>query len=128
MATKDQYTVAVVNEINLAKTSVTIAANGTDSTVLNCGAVCPTGVFLPASLVNCNLSFYVSKTPNGTFYPVCNFDGSDFSIVGLAGNFVPLSPAMFNSALYLQVISDTSQTAGAVIDFALCPIFQGIHT
>ena len=126
MSVKNQFQVGVVNEIN-SNTQVSVALNATSSSILNCGGTAPTGIFLPASFVSCNITFNVCKTPNGTFVPVTNFDGSTFVVAGTASVFIPLLPAMFNSVLYIQLGFSAMQTTAEIIDFALAPIYQGIH-
>lgn len=126
MSLKSQFQVAVVNEIS-NNTTVNIAASSESSTILNCGGTSPTGIILPANFTSCNLTFMVSKTPNGTFVPLTNFDGSAFALAAAASEWIPLLPAMFNSVLYLQLSCSVSQTDAVVVDFALAPIYQGIH-
>ena len=126
MSLKAQFEVAVVNEIS-SNTSVTVSASATSSSVLTCGGTSPTGIFLPSTFVTSNITFKVCKTPDGSFLPVRNFDGTAFTVAGAASTFVPLLPSMFNSVLYIQLSFDQTQTSAEVIDFALCPIFQGLH-
>lgn len=128
MALKSQYQVAVVNENNLANTAVTIAASGTVSSVLNCGGTSPAAIIIPPGFTSANISFQVCKTPNGTFLPLTNFDGSAFAIAAVASEVIPLQPAMFNSILFLQVVSSVTQSSAVVLDFNLVPIYQGIHS
>lgn len=127
MAQKSRYMVAVVDEINPSSTSVTIASGGTNSTILECGGTSPTGIIFPSGWSTGNVSFKVCKTPGGSFVPLTNFDGSSFSITAAPSTWVPLQPAQFNSVLYVQVISSATQSSSVVVDFALAPIFQGIH-
>lgn len=126
MSIKSQFQVAVVNEIN-SNTQVSVALNATSSSILNCGGTAPTGIFLPSTFVNANITFNVCKTPNGTFVPVTNFDGTPFVVAGTASVYIPLLPAMFNSVLYIQLGFSAAQTTAEIIDFALAPIFQGVH-
>lgn len=127
MGIKSQYTVAVVNTTN-SDTQVSVAASGTTSSILTCGGAAPTGIFLPSTFIACNITFNVSKTPGGVFVPVTNFDGSSFVVAASASTFVPLLPAMFNSVLFIQLGFSSAQTTAEIIDFAMCPIFQGIHS
>lgn len=60
--------------------------------------------------------------------PLQNFDGTDFAIYVPTGNvWIPLQPAQFNSITYVQISCSEAQEAAAVVDFALAPIFQGLH-
>jgi hypothetical protein len=123
---KHNFRVAVINTTN-SETQVTVATGATSSSVLECGGAAPVGIFLPASFISCNITFNVCKTPNGTFLPMTNFDGSTFTVAAIASTFIPLLPAMFNSVLFIQLGFSSSQTTAEVIDFALAPIYQGIH-
>lgn len=127
MSLLKQFQVAVVSEINLNITGVTFAAGANTSSVLTCGGASPTGIFIPSTFTASNITFLVSKTPNGTFYPLTNFDGSAFAVAVTASTFVPLLPAMFNSLLYVQLQTSSNQVSATYVDFALCPIFQGLH-
>ena len=127
MGIKSQYSVAVVNTTD-SDTQVSVVANATTSSVLQCGGAAPTGIFLPSTFVACNITFNVCKTPSGTFVPVTNFDGSAFTTAGSASVFIPLLPAMFNSVLYIQLGFSVAQTTAEIIDFSLAPIFQGLHS
>lgn len=127
MGTKAQYAVAVVNEQGVANTSVAIAASGTVSTIINCGGTAPTGILVPSGFTSATLSFAACKTPDGTFLPITNFDGTAFGIAAVASKWIPLQPAMFNSITYLQVTASVTQVSAVVLDFALAPIFQGLH-
>ena len=127
MSLKSQFQVAVVNEINPANTAVTIASGGTTSTVLACGGTAPTGIIFPNGWSSGTVSFNVCKTPNGTFIPLTNFDGSSYSITAVANTWVPLQPAQFNSILFLEIVSSVTQGSAMTVDFALAPIYQGIH-
>ncbi|MDE2024908.1 MAG: hypothetical protein KGJ07_00265 [Patescibacteria group bacterium] len=126
MGIKSQYAVAVVNTLN-GDSEVTVAAGATTSSTLGCGGTSPTGIFLPSTFISCNITFNVSKNPNGPFVPVTNFDGSSFTVAGAASEFIPLLPAMFNSVLFIQLSFSVAQTSAEVIDFALSPLFQGVH-
>jgi hypothetical protein len=127
MSIKKQFKVAVVNEENIAHTGVTYVASQTVSPVFNCEGVCPTQIFFPSNWTAGNISFLVSKLPNGPFVPLTNFDGSALSIATTASMCLPLNPALFNSVLFLQLVSSVAQTDAAVVDFGLAPIFQGVH-
>lgn len=129
MSLKEQFAVAVVNESNISNTGVTFSVGGTTSSYLSCGGTSPTGIYLPASWLACSLSFLVCKTPNGTFLPLRDFNGNAYAITTTAGaQCIPLSPSLFNSvALYLKLVSSVAQTGAPVVDFALAPIFQGLH-
>ena len=126
MSIKSQFQVAVVSEIN-ENTQVTVAAMATTSSILNCGGTAPTGIFLPSAFVSCNITFNVCKTPGGTFLPLTNFDGSAFVVAGVANQYTPLLPAMFNSVVYIQLGFSVAQTDAEIIDFNLAPIYQGIQ-
>ncbi len=135
MALKSQYQVAVINndspvESGTLQTAVTFGASDTVSSVLNVGATSPTGIYTPDSWLACDLSFEVSKNPNGPFVPLTNFDGTPFVITSSAGaQCTPLLPSIFNSvALFLKLVSSVPQSGEPVVEFALAPIFQGLHS
>lgn len=127
MSLKAQFQVAVVDEINLAKTAVTISSGQDSSTILYCGGTAPTGLILPSNWTPCSISFYVCKTPDGDFVPLTNFDATVFQLVTNESQWIPLQPAQFNSILYLSIFCDEVQAQDVVCDFALFPIGQGLH-
>ncbi len=126
MSLKSQFQVSVVNTTN-SDSQINVAALATSSSILSCGGTSPVGLFLPSTFVSCNITFNVCKTPNGTFLPMTNFDGSSFVVAGTASVFIPLLPAMFNSVIYLQLGFSVAQTTAEIIDVALAPIYQGLH-
>jgi hypothetical protein len=131
MAYKSQYQVAVVSTppaTSGREQSAVTFSNNTTSTILPCNGTTPVGMLLPASVIAGNISFNVSK--DGTnFYTLTNFDGTAFSVAaaGSAAQWIPLNPAQFCGAIFIQLISSVTQTGSPTIDFSLAPIFQGIH-
>jgi len=127
MALKKQYQVAVVNDSNTTTTSVVFT--GTTSSILDCGGTSPTGILLPANWLLSTLTFNVGKF-SSSLVPLSVFDNGtvSYSIATPAGAvFIPLNPAMFNSVLFLQLVSSVNQTNSPTVDFMLSPVFQGVH-
>lgn len=125
MGIKSQYMTAVVNTTN-SDNQVTVSAGATVSSILTCGGTAPVGIFFPSNFTSCNVTINVSNTPDGTFVPVTNFDGTALTIAGAASQFTPLYPAMFNSVLYLQLGFSEAQNS-EIITVQLAPIYQGVH-
>jgi hypothetical protein len=127
MSLKEQFLVAVVNEINLAKTAVTFEAGASQSSVFNCGATPPAEMFFPANWTSCNVSFHVCKTPDGVFVPRTNFDGTALAVATAASTATPTQPSMFHSTLFMKLVCSTPQVNACIVDLGLTPIYQGIH-
>lgn len=127
MALKKQYQVAVVNDSNTSTTSVVFT--GTTSTILDCGGTSPTAILLPANWLASTITFKVGKFPTNML-SLSVFDSglASYSIPTANGAiFIPLNPAMFNSVLFVQLISSVAQTNSPTVDFMLSPLYQGLH-
>lgn len=126
MATKQQYAVAIVNDETPGQAQVTIAAAGTTSTALQCFGTAPVGIFFPANWTACNIGILVSK--NGVdYYTLTDFAGVVFVAATNPAQFLPLLPSITNSILNIKIVASVAQVTESIVDFALAPIYQGIH-
>lgn len=127
MANKSQFQIALINEVN-ANTAVTFAAGASVSSIFNCAGVMVAGLYLPSNWTNCNITFKVSKTENGTFVPMSYFDGTAYTVAASASTNIPIIPALLHSKLFVQLSCSTPQVSACSVDFDLAPIYQGIHS
>lgn len=127
MANKSDYKVATVD--NASQTKYTVASGSTTSPIIDCGGCAPAGLILDGAFTSCNISFLGSKYgTTGTFKTLVNFDGTALSVAAAANEWIPLQPSLFCGIHYLQLEFSATQTSTTVVDVAMNPYFQGIHS
>lgn len=107
----------------------TVAASGTvSSTVTQFAALGLIAIITPSNWTTSDISFQCAQQPNGTYYPLVNFDGTAFKISAVAASkWLPLNPDMFKGISYIQIVCGTDQTDAVVVPVMLAPYWQGIH-
>jgi hypothetical protein len=83
----------------------TIANAASVSDQLNISNRVPTGIFMPAAWTAAAVTLRTSLD-NATWYDVYTVDGTEFSVAGTAGVFIPINPGnMLGIGMWLQVRS-----------------------
>ena len=95
--------------------SVTIAAGGTVSTILNKSHYRDIAIFLPANWVTSVITLKGCDTATGTFNPIVFSDVSAVTIASVAASKVIVLSDLAKDAIaaipFIQLVSTTTQTA-----------------
>lgn len=122
MSKKYNFSATVVNE------TIGIGSGQTNSTLFDCGGMQSRALQFPANWTDCNVSFKAANVDDvNQTYDITNVDGTPLSIPTTAQQWLPLIPYLFDSAKYIQIICDTTQSEAVVLGINLEPIYQGIH-
>lgn len=125
MATKAQYFKATVDD---GTSSVDFITNATVSSILDCRGTSPTGLHIGSQFTPCNVNFLVRKNAQDPFVELTNPDGTPYTVVvSNVPCWIWLPPSIFNSINWVILTTSLAQDVANTVDFALAPIFQGLH-
>lgn len=102
--------------------TVTIANNGTVSTVLDLGAGTFLALLMPAAFTGTAITFQACLTRDGTFVAVKDDAGADVSIVVAAARWVGLSSAnmaKLAALRYLKLVSGSAEGGARSIEVVM---------
>jgi hypothetical protein len=89
----------------------TIASSASVSDQRNINNRVPTGIFMPAAWTAASVSLLTSLD-GSTWYNVYNIDGTEFSVTGTAGVFLPIDASvLLGIGMWLQVRSGIAASA-----------------
>lgn len=110
--------------MNVTKTSVTatIAISTTTSTEIDLTKTDIVGIYIPAAFTGTTLTFTSSFNRGGTYGSVRDFAGSAISLTVAAGQFIPINNQLFLGALYLRVVSGSSEAAARELRISVRPL------
>lgn len=112
----EPHTMLPPDPVNVA--TVTVAASGTASTVLDCAGHVPVALITPAALTSTALTLKAGISPDALL-PVHETTGSALSITVAAGRFIPLPPSSFSGMLHLQLVCGSAEAAGRTFQVLL---------
>ncbi len=130
---KSQFT--FVGVTSGSGTSITIAASGTTSTIMDCAGVAPRGIIIPSTWTSANISFNVGRElsnqadpTSAILYPLYSPDGTGiFTVAMVPSSWVAFVPYYFDSVRYIQIVSSIPQVSTTTLDILMMPLYQGIH-
>lgn len=91
--------------------TLTIALNGTESDELQTGGLCLTGLEIPASWTQCDLTFKVAKNPNSPLGTLRDKTGTIKALTVVAGERLSLEPSVFAGWTRIVIVCSTAQLA-----------------
>lgn len=102
--------------------SVTIAnaADTSDAELL--GMATLLGVYTPAALTGTALTFEACATSGGTFVPVYDGEGAEYSIPVGVSQYNPVRSDIFLGVNYVKVVSNAAEGGARTITLAVKPL------
>lgn len=119
MARSDQFQSVVSYDL-----TATIAAGQDESHVIDLSGCVLAGLFLPANFNGTTVTLLASTAPDGTFVPVQDGEGADFTITGDESRYAPVNDYAIVAGLrYIKLKAGTSQSGSdTVITLATRPV------
>lgn len=76
------------------------------------------GFFIPSSFSGTSVSFTVSTSLTGTYFPMTDEYGANISYVVAASKYVRCKPTDFAGVRFIKMVSGSSETAGRSVTVA----------
>lgn len=96
--------------IDFGANVVTIDNGETKSAVLDTSSNVITGIIAPATFDGSQITLEVSDSASGTFVPLLNSDGTDYTLVVAASQAVIVVPQFVAGWRFLKFVADVTQT------------------
>ena len=102
-----------------AHTSLTIPDGGTTTPALDLSDYLLSGIVCPAEFDGTTITFTAARTPEGTYRPVYNTDGTALTVTTAASRHIAIVPETFAGVRYVKLVAGTAQTGATTLTLVL---------
>jgi len=119
MANKNDYQ----EKLAFINVTITDAENTTPTNGVDLLGMTLVGIICPSTFDGTTITFTACDTQDGTYLPVYDKTGAQYSITTAASRYVILPPADFAGIRFIKPVTGTNQdTTDTVLIFVLAPV------
>lgn len=102
--------------------TATLTDGNTESDAIDLSGTTLTALEIPASFEGAALTLQAASSEAGTYYEVCNSNGTPVTITAAASRIITLDPAQMAGLRYIKLVADTAQTGDVSLTLMTRPV------